>query len=98
MQWMQGRYATLFNARHRTAGHVFQGRYGSVRVTSNAHLVTTLRYIALNPVEAGMCEDARDWPWSSYALLVEGIAPAWVDRDRVEAYLGAWNARLENLV
>jgi hypothetical protein len=57
-----------------------------------------LRYIALNPVEAGLCADARDWRWSSYALLVEGIAPAWVDSARIGAYLGAWNADLGSLV
>jgi hypothetical protein len=65
---------------------------------SDAQLVTTLRYIALNPVEAGSCEDARDWRWSSYALLVAGVAPAWVDGARVLAYLGAWGAGLRELV
>jgi putative transposase len=97
MQWFHGRYGTWFNQRHKTSGHVFQGRYQSVRVTSDPQWIATLRYIALNPVEAGLCEDARDWRWSSYALLVEGIAPEWVDGERVRAYLAAWGADLREV-
>jgi putative transposase len=94
MRHLQGSYAQTFNRRHKQVGHVFQGRYGNERVKSDAQLVATLRYIALNPVEAGLCRDARDWRWSSYALLVEGIAPAWVDGVRVLAYLASWGADL----
>ncbi len=94
MQALHGPYAQTFNKRHKKVGHLFQGRYGAERVTSDAQLVATLRYIALNPVEAGVCDDARDWRWSSYALLVDGCAPAWVDGERVRAYLAAWGADL----
>ena len=94
MRRLNGVYAHGFNRRHGHCGHVFERRYGSRRVAGDAQFVTTLRYIALNPVEAGLCEDARDWRWSSYALLVEGIAPEWVDGARVRAYLAAWGADL----
>jgi REP-associated tyrosine transposase len=97
MQHIHGPYAQTFNKRHKKVGHLFQGRYGAERVTSDAQLVATLRYIALNPVEAGLCEDAREWRWSSYALLVEGIAPEWVDGVRVRAYLAAWGADLREV-
>ena len=97
MQHLQGAFAQKFNRRHTLVGHVFQGRYKNVRVTSDAQLVMALRYIALNPVAAGLCEDARDWRWSSYALLVEGIAPALVDGVRVRAYLAAWGADLREV-
>jgi putative transposase len=97
MRRLHGAYAQTFNRRHGCVGHLFQGRYGAERVTSDAQLVTTLRYIALNPVAAGLCEDARDWRWSSYALLVRGLTPPWVDGARLRAYLGGWNATLESL-
>ena len=32
IQRLHGRYAQKFNERHRRSGHVFQGRYGAVRV------------------------------------------------------------------
>jgi putative transposase len=97
MQRLQGAYAQTFNKRHTKVGHVFQGRYKNVRVKSDAQLVMAMRYIALNPVSAELCEDARDWRWSSYALLVEGIAPEWVDGVRVRAYLAAWGADLREV-
>jgi REP element-mobilizing transposase RayT len=90
MMRLHGPYAQAFNRRHGTAGHLFQGRYGAERVESDAQLVMTLRYIALNPVEAGLCADAREWRWGSYAMVMEGLAPAWLDGARVVAYLATW--------
>src|SRR3712207_7313843 len=52
MQRLHGDYALLFNRRHERRGHLFQGRYGAKRVRDDAQLVTVLRYIADNPVEA----------------------------------------------
>ena len=28
------------------------------------HLRHTCRYVVLNPVRAGLCDAAADWPWS----------------------------------
>jgi putative transposase len=30
-----------------------------------SHLLAAVRYLALNPVRAGLVTDARDWAWSS---------------------------------
>jgi len=72
MQWLNSRFATTMNAIYGDRGHVFGARFGSKLVTSDAQLLESLRYIARNPVEAGMCTRARDWRWSSYAVLVNG--------------------------
>ena len=34
------------------------------------HLGAAIRYVAMNPVRAGLCERARDWPWSSTRALL----------------------------
>lgn len=34
-------------------------------VESDEHLMTVFRYVARNPVEAGLCALPEDWPWSS---------------------------------
>jgi REP element-mobilizing transposase RayT len=85
MQRLHGRYAQGFNRRHETVGHTFQGRYGSTRVRTDEQLLQTARYVALNPVEAGLCATAQEWPWSSYRLTVgDGRgAPAWLDATRL---------------
>ena len=63
------RYTGYVNARRRTTGHLWQGRFGSVAM-DETHLVSALRYVALNPVRARLVERARDWPWSSTRALI----------------------------
>src|SRR5687768_3109849 len=64
MQRLHGDYALAFNKRHSLAGHVFQGRYGANRIKDDEQLITVVQYIAANPVKAGLCVHAADWPWS----------------------------------
>jgi putative transposase len=89
MQRLHGLYAQWFNRRHRRSGHLFQGRFGSVQMASDAQLLETARYIARNPVEAGLCRDAADWPWSSHRAAVRDAAPVWLDTGRLLEYFGA---------
>lgn len=76
------RYTGYINARMRTTGHLWQGRFSSVAM-DEAHLVAALRYVALNPVRAGLVTAAVDWKWSSARALCEArddgvvaVAPA----------------------
>jgi putative transposase len=89
MQRLHGLHAQRFNKRHKHSGHLFQGRYGAVRMKTDEQLLTVARYIALNPVEAGLCRDAADWPWGSHAAVLRGKTPAWLDAGRLLAYFGA---------
>jgi len=61
---MHRRYAGHVHARLKRTGHFWQGRFGCVAL-DEAHLGAALRYVALNPVRAQLCERATDWPWSS---------------------------------
>ena len=81
MQWLHGNYARGFNVRHDRVGHLFQGRYGVVRMRSNSQVVTVASYIAMNPVEAGMCRRPSDWLWGSYGAAMGRKAPGWLDTD-----------------
>lgn len=65
------RYTGYVNARARTTGHLWQGRYGSV-VMDEAHLVAAVRYVTLNPVRARLVERAGEWPWSSARAHLAG--------------------------
>jgi len=58
------RWANFINARGRWRGHLFDGRFASVAM-DEAHLIAAVRYVALNPVRAGLAARAEDWPWSS---------------------------------
>jgi REP element-mobilizing transposase RayT len=89
MQNFHSRYAQRLNQRYRMTGHLFEGRFGSVQVEGDGQLWVTLRYIALNPVDAGICARPEDYEWSSYGALVRGRAPALLDSERLLSYLGA---------
>jgi putative transposase len=65
------RYSSVVNARLRVTGHLFQSRFGSV-VMDEAHLMAAARYVALNPVRAGLAARAEDWRWSSARAHLEG--------------------------
>jgi putative transposase len=36
------------------------------------HLLAAVRYVALNPVIAGLVRHAEDWPWSSFRAHLAG--------------------------
>jgi REP-associated tyrosine transposase len=50
---------------------LFQGRFGSVAM-DEAHLMAAARYVARNPVRAGLVARAQDWPWSSVRAHLRG--------------------------
>src|SRR5688572_3895200 len=75
MQWLHGKYGRYFNDRHDLFGHVFQGRYKAIRQATDEQLGHVLRYIALNPVEAGLCKHPREYRWSSCGTVPTPKAP-----------------------
>lgn len=70
-------YAQYFNGAHTHVGHVFQNRYTSLPVETDEQLLATIRYIHLNPLNAGIAQ-AHEYPWSSYRqyLGAEGLCNA----------------------
>lgn len=74
LQWLNGSYAQWFNWRHRKDGHLFQGRFHSVLVETDPHLLELSRYTVQNPVRARLCASPIDWPWSSCRAML-GLAP-----------------------
>jgi putative transposase len=93
MQYLNGRYAQWANWRRVEPGHVFGGRYGSRMVTTEAHALEVHRYIALNPVRAGIVRDPLDWPWGSLpALLGHRKPPRFLDVQSVMDEFGPGTA------
>ena len=64
-------YAGFVNARARQTGHLFQGRVDSVALDED-HLMNAARYVALNPVRAGLAPRAENWPHSSVRAHLAG--------------------------
>ena len=69
MQSVGRSYVRYFNKRHNRSGTLWEGRYKSSLIDSEAYLLTCMAYIDLNPVRAGLAESAEDFSWSSYKHL-----------------------------
>lgn len=67
MQSLGRRYVGWFNARHQRTGTLWEGRFRAGLIEGERHLLACMRYIELNPVRAGLCAEAGQWPWSSAA-------------------------------
>jgi putative transposase len=69
MRDLNGAYARRFNERHGRFGSVLAERYAHRVVRSEEHFANALRYVALNPVFAGLVRRADHWRWSSHRAL-----------------------------
>src|SRR3954464_8651193 len=74
MRLLNGTFTQRFHRRYERGGHVLQGRFHSVLVDRDEYLLELVRYIARNPVRAGLCPRPEDWRWSSHRALA-GLAP-----------------------
>ena len=91
MRWFQSTYTSRFNSRHRTCGHLFQGRYKAVLVDPDESgvILRVADYIHLNPARARMLDrenpDLDAYAWGSHPLYAGKGAepPAWFESRRV---------------
>ena len=70
-----GRFVYWYNVKYRRVGHLFQDRFKSEPVDSDAYLLTVIRYIHQNPVKAGICAKPEEYPWSSWR---EYLSEPWI--------------------
>jgi len=73
MQLLNGMYTQAFNRCHERVGHVLQGRFKSILVEKDSHLLELARYVVLNPVRAKMVRHPRQYRWSSYCATAEEV-------------------------
>jgi putative transposase len=89
MHRLNSGYAHWFNWRHDFDGHLFQSRFHAVLVESHWHQIELSRYLAINPVAAGLCGTPADWPWGSYRFVAGiGPCPRFLAAERVLTYFG----------
>lgn len=82
------RYTRFYNRRHKTTGHLFQGRYKSILVDSNSYLKELIRYIHLNPVRAKLKDNPFDYRWSSHQAYLMQEDFVWLSKDNVLQLFG----------
>ena len=67
---MLNAYTRYFNTKHKRQGPLWTSRFKNVLVNSDEQLLHLSRYIHLNPVTAGLVDNATQWKNSSYAEYV----------------------------
>ncbi|KZX85439.1 hypothetical protein A3715_03705 [Oleiphilus sp. HI0009] len=83
----QTRYTNKLEGR---SGTLWESRFKSSPIETDAYLLQCSRYVELNPVKAKMVSRPEEWPWSSYraksVVNVGTVANNWLDLDIM--YLG----------
>ena len=70
MRDLKSMYAGYFNERHGRTGPLFEGRYVNKLISSDAYLLTAIRYVHRNPLELYPDTPLADYPWSSHAAYL----------------------------
>lgn len=65
--WLTLAHTQRWHAHHHTTGtgHLYQGRFKSLPIQTDEHVLTVCRYVERHPVRAGLVPQAQDWRWGS---------------------------------
>ena len=88
MQGLQSSYTQMYNRRHRTVGHLFQGRYKAILCDQDQYLLELVRYIHLNPARMRSALDPWKYRWSSHQAYRGGKTAVTVQTTMVLGQLG----------
>ena len=89
MKRVAGRQTRFINRLEGRSGTLWEGRFKSSPIDSNAYLLACCRYVELNPVFAGICDDPAAYPWSSCRSKVTDKTFTWLDADSLYLELGS---------
>ena len=78
MRHLDGVYTQRHNRHHKKDGHLFRGRYKAILVQEDEYLTHLVRYIHLNPVQANLAQDPKDYPWSSHGYYLKAKDEEWL--------------------
>ena len=89
MQQVGRRYCRYVNRTYTRSGAIYERRFQSSLVESEAYFVACMRYIEMNPVRAGMVDHPSRYPWSSYAENANGDPKGFLVPHRTYLDLGS---------
>ena len=74
MQWLTLTHTQRWHTKNGTTGtgHLYQGRYKSVLVQDDAHILGLIRYVERNPLRANLVKNLNNWHFSSYWRRLHG--------------------------
>jgi REP element-mobilizing transposase RayT len=94
MQRLSSRFTHRMNLQMARVGPLFRGRFHSIGIADDGHLIQALRYIHCNPVASGAVHRPEDRKWSSAGCYL-GLEPPphWLRTGDLLAMFGADSLR-----
>lgn len=83
MKRLAGRQTRYVNHQENRSGSLWEGRYKSSPIETNAYLLSCLRYVERNPIKSGMVKSVADYEWSSYSQHAGLTENKWIDDDPI---------------
>ena len=83
------RYTRRINFREGWRGHLWQGRFSSF-VMDNKYLMKAVRYVAMNPVKAGLVKRPEEYRWSSTSVFFFGTKDSLVNVSGLNEMVDNW--------
>lgn len=81
---LNGQYGIYYRKIEGGKGYVFQSRFKSTLIQEDAYLDISIIYVLLNPVRAGIVDEANKYRWSSIGKYFKGEGSELVDNEIVE--------------
>ena len=93
MRHLLSQYTRYFNRQYRCDGALFSGRYKSILIEADEHILQVSRYIHRLPREKNIARAIAHYNWSSYpAYIGEHKAKIWLQRQTILDFLAQRNA------
>jgi putative transposase len=93
MQSVGLRYAAHFNRQYARIGPLWNERFRALELADEQYALACLRYVDLNPVRAGICDDPETYQWCSYSAHAYGLWPTWLKPHPVYLSLAMTDAK-----
>jgi putative transposase len=75
VHWLCTTHVRHYHAKHSTSGRIWQGPYKACLVQTDQYLLTVMRYVERNALEARLVKRAEDWRWGSLRWRRSASAP-----------------------
>jgi len=77
VRWLTHTHTQRYHAHYHTSGtgHLYQGRFKSFPIESDARLLVAGRYVERNALRAKLVARAEDWPWCSLFYRHRNLEP-----------------------
>jgi len=87
-------YAQYFNKKYNYTGHLFQDRYYSEVIKDTAQMLSTTRYIHLNPVRANIVKRPEEYDYSCYSMYIGMKKDLLISPERILSFFQGSNNRM----